>query len=66
MDCSIKFEKWDWPIFRAEPSGTDAINVSISCPSSPGKVEAVVPIEKAREFGERLIKLSDVLERAGR
>lgn len=64
MDCSMNLERWDWPIFRAEPSGFEDIAVSISCPSSPGKVKAVMTLEKAKEFGERLLKLTQALEQA--
>lgn len=65
MKCSIKLEHYEWPIFKVEPYGFDYIEVSLSEPSCSIAVVAIIPLQDALNFGERLITLSQCLLKAG-
>ena len=62
MKSSITIEHWNWPIFKAEPNGFDLIEIYIREPSVSVEVNVTIPLKDARIFGERLIRLSQVLE----
>lgn len=64
MKTAVRIERWEWPIFKVEPSGFDHIEISLSEPSCQVEVKATIPLEDARKFGERLISLSQTLEKA--
>ena len=65
MKTTILLERWEWPIFKADPSGFDHIQISIREPSLVVEVKATIPLKDARALGERLIALSQILEKEG-
>jgi len=64
MKCSISLEHWEWPIFKAEPSGFDYVQISMREPSCAVEVCVVISLKDARALGERLIALSECLKQA--
>jgi len=61
MKCSVILDWWGHPFFKAEPCGFERIEVILQEPSNKVEVKATIPLEDARLFGEKLIKLSQVL-----
>lgn len=63
MKNTITIERWEWPIFKAEPEPgcPNYIQISLSDPSCSVEVKATITVDKARVLGEHLISLSDAL-----
>ena len=63
--CSIELERWDYPIFLAEPSGFDHIEVVLTEPSCKVEVKATISLSKACDLAQRLLALCNGLREGG-
>ncbi len=66
MLTDVTIEKWEWPIFKAEPSGFDHIKVTINEPSQAVFFRATIPLKDAVAFGQHLIALAENLQKHNR
>ena len=63
MKATVVLEKWEWPLFNAEPCGFDSVQIDLREPSCSVEVKATISLEDARTLGKRLITLSDILSK---
>ena len=64
MQTSVIIEYWERPIFEADPSGFDYIEIRLHEPSQHVHVKATISLENARKLADRLIQLSNALAKA--
>ena len=62
METKVVIESWEHPVFSVSPSGFENIEVILTEPSGRVKITAVIPCSQAAIMGERLQKLSAVLQ----